>query len=41
MQAMTQMIRPLRPLPWLPFGSRWLQVPLYLGLSAPHKQESP
>ena len=22
----------LRPLPWLLFGSRWLQVPLYLGL---------
>jgi uncharacterized protein (TIGR00645 family) len=24
--------RPLRPLPWLLFGSRWLQLPLYLGL---------
>ena len=22
----------LRPLPWLIFGSRWLQLPLYLGL---------
>jgi len=22
----------LRPLPWLLFGSRWLQLPLYLGL---------
>jgi uncharacterized protein (TIGR00645 family) len=30
--ATTQMNRPLRPLPWLLFGSRWLQVPLYLGL---------
>ena len=28
----TQLNRPLRPLPWLLFGSRWLQVPLYLGL---------
>ena len=31
-EATTQMNRPLRPLPWLLFGSRWLQVPLYLGL---------
>jgi len=23
---------PLRPLPWLIFSSRWLQLPLYLGL---------
>jgi uncharacterized protein (TIGR00645 family) len=28
----TQLNRPLRPLPRLLFGSRWLQVPLYLGL---------
>jgi uncharacterized protein (TIGR00645 family) len=25
---------PLRPLPWLIFSSRWLQLPLYLGLIA-------
>ena len=31
-EATTRMNRPLRPLPWLLFGSRWLQVPLYLGL---------
>src|SRR5512144_3291427 len=31
-EATTQMSRPLRPLPWLLVGSRWLQVPLYLGL---------
>ncbi len=24
--------RSLKPLPWLLFGSRWLQVPLYIGL---------
>ena len=27
-------LRPLRPLPALIFASRWLQLPLYLGLIA-------
>jgi len=34
MEATRPMNRPLRPLPWLLFGSRWLQVPLYIGLIA-------
>ena len=32
MDSTTEMNRPLRPLPRLLFASRWLQVPLYLGL---------
>jgi uncharacterized protein (TIGR00645 family) len=30
----TRQVRPLRPLPRLIFASRWLQLPLYLGLIA-------
>jgi len=46
MEVTSQLNRPLRPLPWLLFGSRWLQVPLYLGLidvvmSPPPKHASP
>jgi uncharacterized protein (TIGR00645 family) len=32
MDVASQSIKPLKPLPWLLFGSRWLQLPLYLGL---------
>ena len=32
MDTAAQLNRPLRPLPRLLFGSRWLQVPLYIGL---------
>ena len=33
-QDTTKPVRPLRPLPGLIFASRWLQLPLYLGLIA-------
>ncbi len=32
MDAVPSAAKPLRPLPWLLFGSRWLQLPLYVGL---------
>jgi uncharacterized protein (TIGR00645 family) len=32
MDVASQAVKPLKPLPWLLFGSRWLQLPLYLGL---------
>jgi uncharacterized protein (TIGR00645 family) len=32
MDVASQSLKPLKPLPWLLFGSRWLQLPLYLGL---------
>ena len=32
MDVAAQAVKPLKPLPWLLFGSRWLQLPLYLGL---------
>ncbi|MFM9849757.1 MAG: TIGR00645 family protein [Hyphomicrobiaceae bacterium] len=32
MTQTTTALRPLRPIPQLIFGSRWLQLPLYLGL---------
>jgi len=32
MQSAPPPAKTLRPLPWLLFGSRWLQLPLYFGL---------
>ena len=29
---MQSIAKPLKPIPWVLFGSRWLQLPLYLGL---------
>jgi len=34
MEVASQAVKPLKPMLWLLFGSRWLQLPLYLGLIA-------